>query len=169
MGTKKCWKNDYIRDFYPLPPTPNPNKARSYFTGSLGSNCLSTSVRAMAVFQSDFSASIRLSRQATLWTCTSIGQTNWFILMFFQMPKSTPAASFLTIQRRYMFRRLQEELLWGVEMCFFVLSGLSSNEKKYRWNPARPFPMSGSFFCMPWVKAFSRLGSCPLNNLYPVV
>jgi hypothetical protein len=29
-----------------------------------------------------------------------------------------------------MFNRLQDELFAGVEMCFLVLGGLSSNEKK---------------------------------------
>ena len=40
-----------------------------------------------------------------------------------EIQQSTPALSFLTIQRRNIFKRLQVELLAGVEICFLVRCG----------------------------------------------
>ena len=51
-------------------------------------------------------------------------QSNSAGLIDFQIPKSI--SSFLTIQRKNIFKRFAEEFLDGFAMCFFVLCGAKS-------------------------------------------
>src|SRR5690606_27925476 len=105
--------------------TPIPVKAKSYFTGSLGSSVLrlrSSSCRALASFcLRDRSPSLR----ATLPECTSKGQESCEGCRLFQRPKSTPRRSFRTIQRKNILMRLAAEPLRGSLMCFWVRGGCS--------------------------------------------
>src|SRR5665647_1768406 len=110
---------------------PNPNKAKSYFTGSALSNFFSSSVNSTAACQSTCFLFNKLKCLATLATCTSTGHINCEGDIFFHIPKSTPLLSSRTIHRRYIFNLLQLECFAGEAMCFLVLSGTSSSEKKY--------------------------------------
>src|SRR4051794_25903165 len=110
--------------------TPNPNKAKSYFTGSSGSKVLKYCVNCKAVSQSTCFLCNKPKRFATLATCTSIGQISCEGFILSQIPKSTPLSSFRTIQRKNIFSLLQFDFFSGVAICFFVLAGTYSREKK---------------------------------------
>src|SRR5690606_6277199 len=105
--------------------TPKPNKAKSYFTGSMGSNSLklaSNSCKALASFCFRVS---NPSFRATLPECTSNGQDNSAGEMDFQIPKSTPLSSLRHSHLRYIFNLLEEEPFNGSEMCLVVRLGWS--------------------------------------------
>src|SRR5690606_8664494 len=126
------------------PSTPRPNKAKSYFTGSLASSRLRFSVSSTAVFQLTFSERINPRRRATRSTCTSHGQTRSLGLILLHIPKSTPIPSLRTIHLRNMFRRLQAEFCSGELMCFRVRIGKSVREKKYDLKAFRLFSIINS-------------------------
>ena len=117
---------------------PNPNNAKSYFTGSTGSNFRRFEVSSSVVNQSVCFRRISLSFRATRSTCRSHGQINCAGEIFFHSPKSTPRWSDLTIQRRYMFSLLQVDFRTGVAICFLVLFGKSGKLKKRSWNRISP-------------------------------
>src|SRR3954470_19758655 len=97
---------------------PKPNKAKSYFTGSVGSNLRRLLSSSASAFASFCFRDIRPSFRATFPECTSSGQDNAEDGIVFQIPRSTPLLSFLTIHRKYMLIRLAAELFKGSEMCF---------------------------------------------------
>src|SRR5690606_41414224 len=114
---------------YISPVTPIPNNAKTYVTGSSGSNFRKFNVSSKAVRQPPPGRWMRHSLRATRSTCTSQGQINWCGLIFFQRPKSTPLWSFRTIHRRNIFNLLQAELRSGAGMCFMVRRGKSGRLK----------------------------------------
>src|SRR5690606_18714831 len=103
--------------------TPSPNKAKSYLTGSSGSNFLSCVVNSTAVCQSVCFLVTRPSLRATRSTCTSHGHIRRDGETERHNPKSTPLSSLRTIHRRNMFSRLHVDLFNGVEMCLRVRCG----------------------------------------------
>src|SRR5258705_3666897 len=113
---------------------PNPNKAKSYVTGSSLSNFFSSFVNSKAACQSTIFLLSKLKCLATLATCTSTGQISCAGEIFFHIPKSTPFLSLRTIHLKYIFNLLQLEFFAGAAICFLVLAGASSREKKYSLN-----------------------------------
>jgi hypothetical protein len=108
---------------------PNPNKAKSYLTGSSGSSFRRLAVSSNAVCQSVCLRRISFSLLPTRSTCRSHGQTNCAGWIVFQMPKSTPFLSWRTIHRRYMLSLLQVDLRSGDGMCLRVRCGASGRLK----------------------------------------
>src|SRR5690606_36712663 len=109
--------------------TPKPNRAKSYFTGSVGSNFLklaSNSCKALASFC--FLVS-KFNLRATFPECTSNGQDNSAGEIDFQMPKSTPLLSLRHIHLKYIFSLLEEEPFNGSEICLVVRLGWSISKK----------------------------------------
>lgn len=109
---------------------PKANKAKSYRVGSLRSNARNALVSSKTASQSVVSLCNRPNWRATLATCRSSGINNWSGLIDLHIPKSTDFRLFRTIQRRYILSLLQVDFLYGAAICFIVLGGTSSKEKK---------------------------------------
>lgn len=114
----------------------DPNKAKSYFAGSF-----------LSIF-SDTPWALRLPASRSV--SGPVSESVWLPWPHAHQSgisavpgwigsrcQNQPLVVFRTIQRRYMFKRLQVEPLAGLEMCFLVRSGASSSEKKYLWNWTR--------------------------------
>src|SRR5690606_6765553 len=69
------------------------------------------------------------SFRAMLPECTSNGQERAAGEIDFQIPKSTPALSFLTIHRKNILMRLAAEFFKGSLICFWVLCKWSISKK----------------------------------------
>jgi hypothetical protein len=131
---------------------PNPNRAKSYLTGSAGQILCRRSVSSRAVCQSVCLRVMSLSLRATRSTCRSQGQIRSAGFSLFQIPKSTPLSSFRTIQRKNIFSRLQVDFCEGEDTCFFVRCGKSGREKKQerKWlRAASAANVKGSFSKIP--------------------
>ena len=109
---------------------PSPNNAKSYLIGSSGLNSRSLAVISSTAFQSFCIRVSNPSFRETFPVCKSNGSISAEDGICFQRPKSTPALSDLTIQRRNIFSLLQDDLFSGAAMCFRVLCGTSGREKK---------------------------------------
>src|SRR5690606_4243448 len=105
--------------------TPNPNKAKSYFTGTFGSNflrALSSSARALPSFCLRFN---KPNFRATFPEWTSKGQESVEESIDFQIPKSTPALSFLQFHLSHIFILLAAVHFKCSLICLVVLIGWS--------------------------------------------
>src|SRR5690606_33335652 len=120
---------DIKRSYFTPSKTPKPNKAKSYFTGSLGSNfrnALSNSCKAFWSFCLRFKMP---KERATFPECTSKGQDNSLGAIDFHRPKSTPFLSFRHIHLKNIFILLEEESFNGSEICLVVRLGCSISKK----------------------------------------
>lgn len=117
----------FSAEFFSFCSTPSPNKAKSYLTGSVASKTRRFFVSSIAVCQSVCFLLIKPRDRPIRSTCRSQGQTNWEGEILFQIPKSTPLSSFLTIHLRNILILLQADFFLGVATCLRVLRGARSD------------------------------------------
>ena len=82
---------------------PNPNREKSYFTGSFLSNILKFLSNSIKLFISFCFLLIRPSFLATLPECRSKGQDSFDFFIFFHIPKSTFLSSLTTHLKKHVY------------------------------------------------------------------
>lgn len=140
------------------PASDNPNKAKSYFTGSFASYIRKFRSNSSTAFQSDWFRDSSPNNRAVRPEWTSNGIDNCDGEMLFHIPKSTPRSSRRTIQRKNIFMRFAVLFLSGLATCFHARCVFTPT------NSFRKYSMAS--FEFPRENPSEKTPSIPLPSTY---